>query len=312
MNWKILLSDGLSENGQSILRSEAQVDDREGISADDLLKIIKNYDALIVRSQTKVNEDVLNAAHILKVIGRAGVGVDNIDLKAARLRGITVVNAPTATTQAVAELTMTLILCLARSIPLAVASTKAGEWRKKELQGNEVSGKTLGVIGVGNIGSSVSILAGALGMKVIGFDAYLTEYEITDRGAQPVSLARLFADSDFISLHVPLTEITRLMINQHAFSQMKRGVRLVSTARGGIIDENALLNALESGIVSSAALDVYSQEPPGLTELVSHPSVITTPHIGAQTQEAQNRAAEDIAREVLAALHGEPLHWKVV
>ncbi len=311
-NWKILLTDGLEETGQEILCAGASVDDRGGISVEELLHIAGEYDAMIVRGRTRVSAQVFDAAVKLKVVGRAGVGVDNIDLAAANKHNVTVVNAPTSTSQAVAELTLSFILALARKIPGADASMKTGQWLKSSLVGIELSGKVLGLLGTGNIGSAVAYRCAALGMHVISHDAFLSAEEIRRRGAEPVSLADLYARADFLSLHVPLTPETRGMIDGQTLAQMKRGVRLVCTARGGVIDETALLGALESGQVAGAALDVFANEPPGLTALVAHPNVIATPHIGAQTLEAQARAAEDIAHEVLAALSGMPLRWKVV
>ena len=311
-SWKVLITDGLSEKGQAILRSECQVDDRNDIPADELLQVIGEYDALIVRSRTKVTPEVFEAAKKLKVVGRAGVGVDNINLAAAAAHGVTVVNAPKSTSVAVAELALGLMLDLARAIPIADSSMKGGQWLKKELKGVELNGKTLGIIGMGNIGSALAVRAAALGMRVVGFDPLLPAEEISKRGAEPVALDDLYAKADYISLHIPLTEETRGLINGQALAKMKRGVRIVCTARGNIIDETALLGAIESGQVAGAALDVYSKEPPGLTALVAHPKVIATPHIGAQTAEAQVRAAEDMGTEILAALRGEPLRWKVV
>ena len=255
-DWKILIADGLDQDGQSILRDQAVLDDRNGISPADLLQTINAYDALVVRSRTNVTADVLSAAPRLKVVGRAGVGVDNIDLGAARQQGVTVVNAPLATTQAVAEQTLALMLSLARRIPQADSAMKAGRWIKKELMGCEISGKTLGIIGMGNIGAAVAQRAAALGMSVLGYDPLLPAEVIQARGARPVALPEFYALSDFISLHVPLTPETRGMIGGETIAQMKQGVRLVCTARGGLIDENALLAALESGRVVGAALDL--------------------------------------------------------
>ena len=310
-DFNILITDGLDESGQSILRAQANVDDRRDISADDLLKTIPDYDALIVRGRTKVTASLMDAASRLKVIGRAGVGVDNIDLDAAKKKNITVVNAPMSTSLAVAELTFGLLLAVAREIPRADAGMKKGEWLKKELEGVELNGKTLGLIGFGRIGVEVGKRAAAFGMNVIAYDPLISEDEIKQRGAEPVSIQDLYAWSDFISLHLPLNVQTRDMIGQMAFAEMKDGVRIVCAARGGIIDESALVAALNSGKVAGAALDVFGVEPPGLTEAVSHPRVIATPHIGAQTAEAQTRASEDIANEVLSALQGKPLRWKV-
>lgn len=312
LDYKVLIADGMEENGQAILRSSASVDDRTGISLDGLLEIIKDYDALLVRSRTKVTEQVLEAAVRLKVIGRAGVGVDNIDLETAKAQGVTVVNAPTSASLAVSELTLGLMLALAREIPRADAGMKQGDWLKKQLAGTELHGKTLGIVGMGRIGAEVAMRASIFGMHTVGFDPLLPDDEIRQRGAQPVSLNDLLAQSDYVSLHLPLTDETRSIIDEQAFARMKRGVRIVCAARGGIIDETALLEALESGQVAGAAMDVFASEPPGASELVKHPKVIATPHVGAQTAEAQSRASEDIANEVLAALNGRSLRWKIV
>ena len=311
MSWKILLTDGLGENGQALLRAAAQTDDRPDISAEELLKVVGEYDALIVRGRTKVTAAVFDVAKRLKVVGRAGVGVDNIDLEAAKAHNVIVVNAPKSTTLAVAELTVALMLSLARSVSMADAAMKAGQWIKKQLEGVELNGKTLGIIGVGNIGSTVVRCGAALGMKVIGYDPLVSDDEISHRGAEPVSLADLYARSDFITLHIPLNQHTKGIINRDTLKQMKHGVRIICAARGGVIDEEALLEALQSGQVAGAALDVFAKEPPGSTPLVLHPNVVATPHIGAQTEEAQTRAAFDIASEVLAALRGEPLRSRV-
>lgn len=308
---KILVTDGLDQGGLEILRASAQVDDRGGISPDDLLKAIPEYDALIVRGRTKVTAAVFDAAKSLKVVGRAGVGVDNIDLTAAKAHGVTVVNSPTATSIAVAELTFGLLLAVAREIPRADATMKAGQWIKKELEGVELYGKTLGVIGYGRIGAEVGKRAAVFGMKVLGYDPLIPAAEIEKRGGEPVSLADLFALSDFISLHIPLTNDTKNLINADVIGTMKDGVRIVCAARGGVIDEAALLDGLKSGKVAAAGLDVFVAEPPGQTELVAHPHVVCTPHVGAQTVEAQARAADDIASEILAALHDEKLRWQV-
>jgi len=312
MSWKILIADGLEEKGQAMLRAQAQVEDRNGISAQELRSILPEFDALIVRSRTRVTAELLEHAARLKVIGRAGVGVDNIDLDAARDHGIIVVNSPLATTVAVAELTMGLLLAMARAIPRADAAMKQGKWLKKELEGIELQGKTLGLIGFGRIGREVAHRALAFGMRILAYDPLIPEDVIRQANVTPSSLETLLQRSDFISLHIPLTDETRNLLSTQAFAQMKTGVRLICTARGGIIDEQALLQALKEGKVAAAALDVFAVEPPALNELITHPNLIATPHIGAQTVEAQTRAAEMIAEEVLAALRGEPLRWRVV
>jgi D-3-phosphoglycerate dehydrogenase len=310
-DWKIIITDKLPAIAQERIQGAAHVDDKNGISKADLLEIVSDYDGMIVRSRTKVTADVFEVATRLKVVGRAGVGVDNIDLAAARAHNVTVVNSPTATTTAVAEHTLAMMLALARAVPRADATMKAGEWIKKELRGVELAGKTLGVIGVGRIGEQVAARAAAFGMASIGYDPLLTDDQIRQRGLEPVALDELYNRSDIITLHVPLNDKTRNMIGEGALSRMKHGVRLICTARGGVIDESALLAALESGQVAGAALDVFAEEPPGLTGVVSHPHVVVSPHIAAQTIEAQARTATDIAEEVLAALEGKTLRWRV-
>jgi D-3-phosphoglycerate dehydrogenase len=311
-SWKVLITDGLSDKGMAILSAITQVDNRPDISAEELLQVVGEYDAMVVRGRTKVTAAIFEAAQKLKVVGRAGVGVDNIDLSAARAHQVTVVNSPKATSMAVAELALGMMFALARSLPRADASMKQGQWLKKQLEGIELSGKTLGIVGMGNIGTAIAQKATPLGMKVIGYDTLVPPEEISKRGAEPASLAELYAQSDFITFHLPLTPESKAMVNGQSFAMMKPGVRIVDAARGGIIDETALLAALEQGQVAGAALDVFASEPPGLTALVAHPNVVATPHIGAQTAEAQDRAAEDIATEVLAALQGAPLRWKIV
>ncbi len=310
-SWKILITDGLHAAGQVLLRSYADVSDQKGISRVNLLGEIADYDALIVRSRTIIDAQLLAHTSRLKVIGRAGVGTDNIDLISAEQLGILVVNTPTATARAVAEHTLGLIFALARSIPQANASTKAGKWQKNELVGVELNGKVLGIIGVGNIGSHVARAASGLGMHVFGYDPMLPDELISQHGAKPVPLAELYHSADFISLHTPLVESTQGLINRQALDEIKPGSYIVNTARGGLIDETALLEALESGKLSGAAIDVYSDEPPGKSALIAHPHTITTPHIAAQTHEAQERTAVAIAQEVLAALRGAQLRWRV-
>ena len=310
--WKIIITDGLHESGLQILSKYALVDNSQDISAAQLKETIADYDAMVVRGQTQVTAEIFSAASSLKVVGRSGVGVDNIDLAAANQHRVTVVNSPLATSQAVAEHVIGLVFALARSIPAADASLKSGLWHKRQFLGVEIKDKILGIIGMGNIGSRVASLAKALGMQVVGYDPLIPEDEIARREAQPVNFLDLLSQSDFISIHVPLGADTRGLINGESFGAMKRGMRLICAARGGIVDETALLSALESGQVASAALDVFAKEPPGMSALVSHPRVIATPHIGAQTSEAQARASVDIAQEVMAALKGEHLRWQIV
>ncbi len=309
--WKILLTDGLEESGKAILRGSAEVVENPTISADELLQVVGEYDALIVRGRTKVTAPVLAAGKKLKVVGRAGVGVDNIDLTAAKEAGITVVNSPLATTVAVAELTLGLMLSAVREIARADAGLKSEEWLKKGLEGAELCGKTLGVIGFGRIGTAVAKRAAAFDMKIVGYDPNLKADEIKARGGEPATLDELLVKADMITMHLPLNTDSKGLLNEAAFAKMKQGVFIICAARGGVLDEAALLVALNSGKVAGAALDVFATEPPGLTELVTHPKVICTPHIGAQTVEAQIRAANDISEEVLAALEGKALRWKV-
>lgn len=303
----MLVTDGLDEPGLALLREAAQVFESGTLEA------LSESDALIVRGRTKVTAEVIRSAGpSLKVVGRAGVGVDNIDLESARARGITVVNAPEAATVAVAELTLGLMLALARQIPTADAGLRRAEWRKAELHGSELSGKTLGIIGVGRIGAAVASRAAAFGMRVLGHDPLLSVGELQRRGTEPLSFDALLAESDYVCLHLPLTDETRGLIGRETLRKFKPGARLISAARGGIVDEAAVLEALEAGHLAGVALDVYAEEPPGELPLRRHPNVVLTPHIGAQTREAQSKAALDIAGEVLAALRGEPLRWRVV
>jgi D-3-phosphoglycerate dehydrogenase len=266
---------------------------------------------MIVRGRTKVTEEVLTAGKKLKVVGRMGVGVDNIDLQAAKNHGVVVVNAPVATTVSVAELTLGLMLSLIRGIPKANAGMKNGQWLKKELVGTELFQKTLGVIGYGHIGEAVGKRAMAFDMKVLAYDPIRPAEDIKAAGATPVDLDTLFAEADLITLHIPHIPPTHYILNADAFAKMKPGVRIICAARGGVIEEAALLDALESGKVAGAALDVYETEPPGDSPLAKHPLVVGTPHVGAQTKEAQLRAGHDILSEVIAGLDEEPLRWRV-
>ena len=310
--WRILVTDGLHDTGLNILERESELVVKNDISADELMKEIANFEALIVRSRTKVTRQMMDAAQKLKVIGRAGVGVDNIDIKAAKEKGITVVNAASSTTTAVAELTIGLIFALARQIPRADTGLKSGEWLKKDLMGVELYGKNLGIIGFGRIGSTVGQMAAAFGMRIIACCDFNIPETIRIIGGELMMMEDIIEKADFIAVHTPLTEKTRGMINKETIARMKDGVYLISTARGGIIDETALLEALNSGKVAGAALDVFENEPPTNMELIKHPHLIATPHIAGQTSEAQKRASVDIALEVLAALKGEKLRWKVV
>jgi D-3-phosphoglycerate dehydrogenase len=309
--FKVLISDGLGEDGIALLQRVADVDVLPKITADELVAALPNYQGLIVRSRTKVTAKVIAAGTSLKVVGRAGVGVDNIDVAAAVAHGVTVVNSPLAATVSVAELTLALILSMAREIPRADAAMKKGEWLKSGLMGTELYGKTLGLVAVGRIGAAVAGRAGAFGMRVVACDPFLSPDDIRQRQAHPTTLDELLTVSDYISIHTPLTPQTKNLFSAEAFAKMKTGVRIICAARGGVVDEAALLAALESGKVAGAALDVFTTEPPGVTALVAHPKVICAPHIGANTHEAQGRAGVDIAEEVVAILEDREPRWKV-
>jgi len=308
---KILVSDGLSEGGIALLRTAGEVTVNPKIAADELLAALPEYHALVVRSRTKVTAKVVEAGTNLKVIGRAGVGVDNIDVAAAVARGITVVNSPLAASVAVAEHTLGLMLALARQIPAADASMKQGKWDKSAFMGSELSGKTLGLLGIGRIGAEVAKRAAVFGMKVLAYDPYLTAEQILSRGAEPASLDDVLGRSDYVSLHLPLNPETNRLVGALQFEAMKKGARLICAARGGVVDEDALRAALDSGALAGAALDVFAAEPPVPGSIATHPKVIATPHIGAQSTEAQSSAGLMIAEEVLAVLQGQEPRWRV-
>lgn len=306
MTFRILVSDGISQEGFEVLEREAEV------ILSDITAHLGEIDGIIVRSRTRLDKGAISrCSPRLKVIGRAGVGLDNIDLDAAQEFGVIVVNAPEATTVAVAEHTLGMILALARHIPQANASMKVGEWEKSALTGSILNDKTLGIIGVGRIGSALARIVGGLGLNVLGTDVNKSEDDIRSSGADPVNLDELLENSDFVSVHVPLNENTVGLINGEAISKMNPDAYLISTARGGIVHEGALLSALENGHLRGAALDVFEAEPPGLTALVQHPKVIVTPHIAAQTIESQARTGVDIANEVLAVLSNKHTRWQI-
>ena len=312
MTFKILVSDGLSEAGLQLLRSAGEVTANPKITPEELIAALPDYDALVVRSRTKVNAKVIAAGTKLKVIGRAGVGVDNIDVPAAVAKGITVVNSPLAASVAVAELALGLMFALARNIAAADASLKQNKWEKSAFMGAELNGKTLGLLGLGRIGTETAKRAAALGMNVIAYDPALQPDEIKARYAGPATFDEVLAKADYVSLHLPLTAGTKGLLGAEQFAKMKKGARLVCAARGGVVDEEALKAALDSGQLSGAALDVFAAEPPAAGSIATHPKVVATPHIGAQSHEAQTRAGISIAEEVVAALEGKPLRWKVL
>ncbi|HSV73320.1 MAG TPA: phosphoglycerate dehydrogenase [Chthonomonadales bacterium] len=304
---RVLVTDAIAEAGVDRLHSNAEVDVCIGISPAELLDCIGAYDALAVRSETKVTAQVVAASTRLKVIGRAGVGVDNIDVRAATERGIVVVNSPEGNTIAAAELSIAMLLALARRIPQADASLRAGRWERGRFLGSEVYQKTLGVIGLGKIGSEVARRARAFEMTVLAYDPFATEDSARHCGASLVALDGIYARSDFITLHVPLTDKTRGLIGADEMARMKDGVRIVNCARGGIVDELALADAVRSGKVAGAAFDVFTTEPPAADHpLLGLQEVIVTPHLGASTAEAQVNVATDIADQIIDVLNGRP------
>ncbi len=309
---RILVADPLAEEGVRRLREHGQVDVRTGLSEEALAATIGEYDALIVRSGTRVTRRVLEAARRLKVIARAGVGVDNIDVDAATELGILVVNAPTGNIIAAAEHTLALLMALARRVPQAHMSMRAGEWDRKRFVGVEVRDKTLGLIGLGRVASEVARRAKGLEMHVLAYDPYVSDTYAAKLGVTLVDLDDLLAQADFISLHLPLTPETRGFLNRERLARVKPGAYLINTARGAVVDEAALLEALDTGRLAGAALDVFAEEPlPPDHPLRRHPKVILTPHIGGSTVEAQERVALDAAEQVIAVLQGKPAPYAV-
>lgn len=311
MAWKVLITDGLESIGKDLINQVGVAVDKKGIDAAQLLQEVGEYDGMIVRGRTKVTKEVFEAAKKLKVVGRAGVGVDNIDLEAAKEHGVTVVNCPVATSEAVAEHAVALLFALSREIPRADAAMKAGDWAKKSLMGLELKGKTLGIIGFGRIGRLVSKYAHAMGMNIVVYELIWDPEFVRQQNATQMSLDEVLEQADFITLHLPLTPETKHLLNEDSFAKMKDGIYIVDASRGGVINQAALLRALESGKVAGAAIDVYEKEPPVEWDLVKHRKVIATPHIGGQTIEAQTRAAEDISSEVINVLECKDLRWKI-
>lgn len=300
---KVLISDAVAPACVDILSSEGiEADVQTGLSTEQLRHLIGQYDGLIVRSATKVTREVIEAASRLKVIGRAGAGVDNIDVSAATHRGIVVMNTPGGNTVSTAELSFSMILALSRNIPQATTALKAGTWNRKKYTGVEVQGKTLGIIGVGKVGREVAVRARAFGMNVLGYDPFIVEEVASKLGVELVSLENLYARSDYITIHTPLNDQTRNLLSEDELARCKTGVRIINCARGGIVDEAALLRAIESGKVAGAALDVFAQEPPTCWDLIRREEVICTPHLGASTAEAQTTVALQIARQIATFL----------
>lgn len=305
---KVLAADGISPKGIELLQKEFDVDVRDKLPAEELLEIIPEYDALMVRSASKVTAEVIARAKNLKIIGRAGVGVDNIDIPAATARGILVINSPGGNTIAATEHTMAMMLAMSRNIPIANETMQKGEWNRKKYVGVELRGKTLGVIGMGRIGSGVAKRAMAFEMNVIAYDPYINEERAKALGVTVGTFEDVITKSDFITVHMPLTPDTKGMIGMEQMKRMKKGVRLVNCARGGIIDESDLAEAVRSGIVAGAAIDVYTSEPVTKDHpLVGVPGIVLTPHLGASTVEAQIGVSLDVSKGIIAALHGKPV-----
>jgi D-3-phosphoglycerate dehydrogenase len=304
----VLITDRLSEQGVEILRREKDihVEVNTDLSYEELVACIGEYDALVVRSGTEVTSEVIEAADRLKVIGRAGVGVDNVDVRAATRRGILVVNTPGANTISAAEHAMTLVLALSRNIAPANISLKSRTWERQKFTGVEVYNKTFGIVGLGRIGTEVARRALAFGMRVIAADPYISPDHAARLDVRLVETSEIIEKADYISLHLPLTRETYHLLGEKEFATMKDGVRIINCARGGICDEEALYDAILSGKVAGAALDVYEHEPPLDSPLLKLDSVLTTPHLGASTEEAQINVAVEVAHQVVNALRGEP------
>ena len=296
---KVLISDKLSRKAVDIFTGRGvKVDFRPGLGADEIAGVIAGYDGLAIRSATKVTSGLLEKAERLRVVGRAGIGVDNVDIQAATARGVVVMNTPHGNSVTTAEHAISMMLCLARQIPLANDSTKAGKWEKSRFMGSEITAKTLGIIGCGNIGTIVADRARGLRMKVKAYDPFLTPEHAIEIGVEKVELDEILASSDFISLHTPLTEQTRNILGAKALAKTRKGVRIINCARGGLLDEKALAKAIESGHVAGAALDVFESEPATDNRLFDLENVVATPHLGASTSEAQEKVALQIAEQM--------------
>lgn len=304
MTFKVLVSDPLAEEGIEILRDFCEVDIKTGLSEDELISVIGEYDGLLVRSGTQVTSKVIEAATKLKFVGRAGAGVDNIDTDAATQKGIIVANAPAGNTLAACEHTLAMMASLARKIPQANASVKRGEWKRSAFMGVELNEKTLGIIGFGRIGQELAKRAIGLEMKVVAYDPYINEERAKELGVEVMTLEELFPVADFITVHTPLIKETKYLVNRKTIALMKDGVRLINCARGGIINEKDLYDAIVSGKVAGAALDVYEEEPPKDSPILTLDEVITTPHLGASTVEAQLNVAVSVAKQCIEVLKG--------
>ncbi|MCJ7741451.1 MAG: phosphoglycerate dehydrogenase, partial [Methanoregula sp.] len=303
-NAKVLVSDPLAEEGLEILKKAFEVDVKTDLKEDELCRIIGDYDALLVRSSTEVTAKVIEAGNRLKFIGRAGVGVDNIDMDAATRKGIIVANAPEGNTLAATEHTMAMMLSLARNIPQATASLKRKEWKRSKFMGVELNEKVLGIVGFGRIGRELAKRAIAMDMKCVAYDPFISKERAAQLGVEMMSVEDLFRVADVITVHTPLIAETKHLINAKSIATMKDGVRIINCARGGIIDEKALYDAVKSGKVAGAALDVFETEPPTDSPLLTLDQIIVTPHLGASTAEAQVNVAVSVAKQCIAVLNG--------
>jgi D-3-phosphoglycerate dehydrogenase len=308
---KILVADPVAKEGIEALKAQAQVDVKLGLKPDELKKVIGDYEALVVRSETKATADIIQAGTKLQVIARAGVGLDNIDVEAATRQGVVVVNAPTGNTIAAAEHTVAMMLALARHIAQANAKLKSGVWQRSDYMGVELRGKTLGIMGLGNVGSEVARRAQAFNMRLIGYDPFVSSDYARNLAVELVTLEQLLKESDFITLHLPLTAQTKMLLGAKELSKMKPTVRIINCARGGLIDEGALLKAVEAGKVAGAAVDVFVKEPVTDSVLFQNDKIIVTPHLGASTKEAQASVALEVAEQVIAVLKGQPAKYAV-
>jgi D-3-phosphoglycerate dehydrogenase len=308
---KVLITDPISEEGINILRKHAEVDVKTGIKPAEIISIIGDYEALVVRSQTQVTADIIAAGKRLQVIARAGVGIDNIDIDEATRRGIVVVNAPTGNTISAAEHTIALMLCLSRHIPQASTVLKSGVWRRNEFMGTEVKDKTLGILGLGNVGSEVAKRARGLQMKLIAYDPFVSVDHAKNLQVELVTLDRIYAEADFITLHLPLTASTEKMIGEKELGRLKPTARIINTARGALIDEVALAKAVKEKRIAGAAIDVFPVEPVTKSVLFESDNIIVTPHLGASTTEAQATAARDVAEQIVCLFKGEPARYAV-
>ncbi|HEY9615482.1 MAG TPA: phosphoglycerate dehydrogenase [Microcoleaceae cyanobacterium] len=304
---KVLVSDPIDQVGIDILSQVAQVDVKTNLSPEELIKTIPDYDALMIRSGTRVTQDVIEASQNLKIIGRAGVGVDNVDVMAATRKGIVVVNSPEGNTIAAAEHTLAMMLSMSRYIPAANQSVKSGKWDRKSFTGVEVYKKTLGIVGLGKIGAHVATVAQAMGMKLLAYDPFVSNERAEQLGCRLVDLDILLQEADYITLHLPKTAETTNLINANAIAKMKPNARIVNCARGGIVDEAALAEALKEGKIAGAALDVFAAEPLGESSLRElGKEMVLTPHLGASTEEAQVNVAIDVAEQIRDVLLGLP------